>query len=314
MHPAYSVIVFTTASGAGFGLLAWLAFSILTVPPASSPTFYLVAFGLAFALAVTGLLSSTLHLGHPERAWRAFSQWRTSWLSREGVAAVACLATNALLALAAIFDLHPVMQWILALPGLILALATVWCTGMIYESLPTIRAWNHWLTTEIYLVLSMTSGALLLTGLLAVFGWHSASAVWTTIGLMIGSALMKCLYWRGIDRAPRTSTAGTATGLGVLGQVRVLEAPHTQANFVMREMGYHVARKHALKLRNIALLLAFVVPVLLLLIMLLLLPGLAAVFLVAAVISMTAGLIVERWLFFAEAQHVVTLYYGADRA
>ena len=314
MNPAYSVIIFTTASGAGFGLLAWLAFSILTVPPASSAAFYLVAFGLAFVLAVGGLLSSTLHLGHPERAWRAFSQWRTSWLSREGVTAVACLAVSAVLALAAIFDLHPVIQWLLALPVLLLALATVWCTGMIYESLPTIRAWSHWLTTEIYLVLSITSGALLLTALLALFGWFSAGAAWTAVILLGVSALMKWLYWRGIDTAPRTSTAGTATGLGMLGQVRVLEAPHTQANFVMREMGYQVARKHALKLRKIALLLAFIVPALLLLIMLLLLPGLAAFFLVLAIVSMSAGLAVERWLFFAEAQHVVTLYYGAERA
>ena len=313
MHPAYSVIVFTTASGAGFGLLAWLAFSVLTVPPASSATFYLTAFGLGFALAVAGLLSSTLHLGHPERAWRAFSQWRTSWLSREGVAAVTCLGLAALLALAAIFDLHPVIQRLLALPALISALGTVWCTGMIYESLPTIRAWSHSLTTEIYLVLALASGALLLTTVLALFGWHASGAAWTTLVLLGCAAVLKWLYWRGIDNAPKTSTAGSATGLSALGQVRVLEAPHTQANFVMREMGFHVARKHALKLRRIALLLAFAIPALLL-VLLLLAPGLAILWLTFAVLSMTAGLLVERWLFFAEAQHVVTLYYGAERA
>src|SRR5262245_16278734 len=88
MHPAYSVIVFTTASGAGYGLLFWLA--ILTVfdnlPP--DPILGVVGLGTAFALITAGLLSSTAHLGRPERAWRAFSQWRTSWLSREGVAAI----------------------------------------------------------------------------------------------------------------------------------------------------------------------------------------------------------------------------------
>lgn len=314
MNPAYSVIIFTTASGAGFGLLAWLAFSILTVPPASSPAYYLVAFGLAFALAIGGLLSSTLHLGHPERAWRAFSQWRTSWLSREGVFAVACLALSALLALAAIFDLHPILQRVLALAVLISALGTVWCTGMIYESLTTIRAWNHWLTTEIYLALAVASGALLMTALLATFGWFSEGAAWTTVVLLALSAALKWLYWRAIDRAPKTSTAGSATGLGSLGQVRVLEAPHTQANFVMREMGFHVARKHAVKLRRIAVLLAFVVPVLALMVALLLASGGAAVPAVIAVLSMAAGLVVERWLFFAEAQHVVTLFYGAERA
>ncbi len=314
MNPAYSVILFTTASGAGFGLLAWLAFSILTVPPASSAAYYVVAFGVAFAMAIGGLLSSLLHLGHPERAWRAFSQWRTSWLSREGMFAVVCLASSALLALAAIFDLHPILQRALALPVLISALGTVWCTGMIYESLTTIRAWNHWLTTEIYLVLAIASGALLMTALLALFGWFSEGAAWTTLGLLGLGAALKLFYWRGIDCAPKLSTAGSATGLGNLGQVRVLEAPHTQANFVMREMGYQVARKHALKLRRIALLLAFVVPVLAMLAALLLASGGAAFAAVLGVLSMTAGLVVERWLFFAEAQHVVTLFYGAERA
>src|SRR6476620_11629685 len=89
MHPAYSVIIFTTVSGAGFGLLIWLAFSLLfleVIPLQPLPG--LIAFGLAFVLISIGLASSTLHLGRPERAWRAFSQWRTSWLSREGVVAV----------------------------------------------------------------------------------------------------------------------------------------------------------------------------------------------------------------------------------
>jgi ferredoxin len=89
MHPAYSVIFFTTASGAGYGLWFWLGLRIAAegLPdPAWPGVATLVLGGVLVSL---GLLSSTFHLGHPERAWRAFSQWRSSWLSREGVAAVA---------------------------------------------------------------------------------------------------------------------------------------------------------------------------------------------------------------------------------
>ncbi len=314
MHPAYSVIVFTVASGAGFGMIVWLAFSILTGPAASSPMFYFVSFGLAYLLAAGGLLTSTLHLGRPERAWRAFSQWRTSWLSREGVAAVSCLGVTALLAVAAMLDLHPVILYVLAAPSLILALATIWCTGMIYESLPTIRAWNHWLTTEVYLILAVASGALIMTTLLALFGAIAHGAAWTTVLLLAIAAAMKLVYWRGIDGAPRTLTSGQATGLGSIGRVRALEAPHTQANFVMREMGYRVARAHSDKLRVITMLLAFVVPAVLLAATELIAPSLTPVSGVLAVLSMSAGLLVERWLFFAEAQHVVTLYYGEETA
>src|SRR6476620_9216130 len=88
MHPAYSVILFTTASGAGYGLLALLGLIGFNHGPASSLWFGLVALIIALGLVSLGLLSSTFHLGRPERAWRAFSQWRSSWLSREGIAAV----------------------------------------------------------------------------------------------------------------------------------------------------------------------------------------------------------------------------------
>jgi sulfite dehydrogenase (quinone) subunit SoeC len=33
-----------------------------------------------------------------------------------------------------------------------------------------------------------------------------------------------------------------------------------------------------------------------------------------ATLSMAFGLVIERWLFFAEAEHVSMLYYGADSA
>lgn len=313
MHPAYSVIVFTVASGAGFGLMAWLALWLLWQPHGTAALFILLGFGTAFVLSVAGLLSSMLHLGRPERAWRAFSQWRTSWLSREGVTAVAALGLAALLALAALFDLPVVLQRLLALPTLVLAVATVWCTGMIYESLTTIRAWNHALTTEIYVVQSLASGAVLLITLLALLGWLAPTAVWIGVALLLIGAVLKLVYWNSIDHAPRSLTAEAATGLGDLGKVRPLLEAHTQANYVMREMGYVVGRRHADKLRLIAIAAGFAIPAVALL-LILPAPSLAGVWTVIATLSMALGLLVERWLFFAEAQHVATLYYGASRA
>ena len=103
MHPAYSVIVFTTASGAGLGLLAWLALLGLLDLVATERWLGFTGLALAFVLITGGLLSSTSHLGRPERAWRAFSQWRTSWLSREGVAAVATYVPAGVLGIGWVF-------------------------------------------------------------------------------------------------------------------------------------------------------------------------------------------------------------------
>ena len=87
MHPAPSVIIFTTLSGLGFGLLFWLGIGL----PAVTGWVAFIFFALAYLLAVGGLLASTFHLGHPERAIKAFTQWRSSWLSREARSAVAAL-------------------------------------------------------------------------------------------------------------------------------------------------------------------------------------------------------------------------------
>jgi DMSO reductase anchor subunit len=55
---------------------------------------------------------------------------------------------------------------------------------------------------------------------------------------------------------------------------------------------------------------AFVLPVLLLAAAMAAGSPLAAVLSVLAALLQLAGMLVERWLFFAEATHTVTLYYG----
>ena len=313
MHPAYSVILFTTASGAGLGLLVWLSlFGLIGAVPVEWGL-GLAGLAMAFVLVAGGLASSTLHLGRPERAWRAFSQWRTSWLSREGVMAVATAIAAAVLGIGWVLlqSLHGVFA-LAALLTPACALLTLYATGMIYASLPTIRQWHQPLTAPIYIAFGLASGAVMLHLLLALFGDSRAWPAWLAIVALVIAAGLKWAYWLRIDGELRIHTIEAATGLGHLGKVRMLEPPHTQPNFVMREMGYKVARKHAMKLRRLALLLAFGVPAACLLLSQLF--GLRITGSLLAVLSMAVGLTVERWLFFAEAEHVSMLYYGEEAA
>jgi sulfite dehydrogenase (quinone) subunit SoeC len=320
MHPAYSVLFFTTASGAGYGLLMLLGVAGALGLVAPVPALGLVAYGLAFALVTAGLLSSTAHLGRPERAWRAFSQWRSSWLSREGVLAIVTYPVAGLSALGWVFASRT--DGIFAVSGLLhaaLALATVIATGQIYATLTTIRHWHQPTTTPVYVALALASGALVWNALLIGFGQHSDGSTFLTALLLAAAFALKTLHWA---RADAPGPSHDATGLGRLGgtldgqlaRVRPLDPPHTQANFVMREMGYTVARRHAARLRQIATLLLFGLP---LLATLMTVPatGLPALPMAGiAVMSAAVGVFLERWLFFAEARHVVTLYYGAQTA
>lgn len=310
MHPAFSVILFTTTSGAGYGLLALLGLGALLDSFPAHRGLGAVGLGLALALITTGLLSSTFHLGHPERAWRAFSQWRSSWLSREGVAAVATYVPA--LALAAFWVLGGSPSGALGLLSALGAAATVYCTGQIYASLKPIRRWHHPLTVPVYLAMALATGGILALLVVWSFGLDGG---WLTLLTLIALPVawgLKLRWWQQTDAAPAGSTAGTATGLGRFGEVRLLERPHSGSSYLMDEMVFKVARRHAARLRRIALGLGLGLAWLLVLAGWLAAPGAAAALLgLLATLSAGAGVVVERWLFFAEAQHSVSLYYGA---
>lgn len=305
MHPAISVIFFTVMSGAGFGFLALVGFG---VPMPDGGTNAFIACLLAGIFCVAGLVSSTFHLGHPERAWRAFSQWQTSWLSREGVLAVATLICFAFYALFWVFW-ETRISWLGYLMS-VGAVLTVYATAMIYAQLKTVPAWNNVLTPVCYGLFSLSCGILMV----ASFGyWKSFAGI--SIALVSLCALIiawvaKVVWWNRLASdtlGARGSDAGTATGLGFLGKVKLLEKPHSGENYLTKEMVHQVGRKHAVKLRMIALVLGGLIP--LLICLMVVATGLPNHLLALAFFTMLAGLFVERWLFFAEAKHAVSLYY-----
>ncbi|NNG04670.1 MAG: dimethyl sulfoxide reductase anchor subunit [Inquilinus sp.] len=312
MHPAYSIIFFTTASGAGYGLLFFLGIGTAAGAVPGDRWFGLVGLLLALALVSAGLLSSTFHLGHPERAWRALTQWRSSWLSREGVLAVLTYLPALALGFGWVVLERPAGAW--GVLTALFALATVVCTAMIYASLKPIRQWhNRWVVPG-YLGFSLVTGALWLNALLALFGAGGAGWRVTTILLIIVVWTVKSVYWREVATEPPQATAESATGLGHIGPVRLLDPPHTQPNYLSREMGYRVAQRHADRLRRFAVVFGGVVPVGLVPLVGLLPAPLDVVVAMVAALSGSLGVVIERWLFFAEARHTVTLYYGAEAA
>ncbi|GAA0718432.1 dimethyl sulfoxide reductase anchor subunit family protein [Dokdonella soli] len=342
MRPTFSIILFTVLSGAGYGLWFLIGLALTTLWPHCGPsqrggsfTFCVYPAALpcglivGFALVSAGLLSSLGHLGQPRRAWRALSQWRSSWLSREGVASILTYAPALALIVIEGMRLRSAMQpadlsapaagmnldgWNLAL-GALLAVgsaATVFCTAHIYASLMPIRAWHNRYVVPGYLLLGLYGGALCLWVLETLPGtWRMRETPGLLVGLVVvatASALLKVFYWRQIDRAP-TVSAGHAIGLESLGSVRSFEQPHTEENYLTHEMGFVLARKHSRKLRAIALLAGFLVPALLALLGLAMPATRFAAGWLALVSGMT-GVFVERWLFFAEAKHAVMAYYG----
>ena len=200
MHPACSVIFFTTASGLGYGLLALLGLYAAGGLIPADRWFGLAGMTIALGLITFGLLSSTFHLGHPERAWRALTQWRSSWLSREGVAALVTYIPAAVFAVGWVLLQKTTGWWgVFGVVTAVGAAITVYCTGMIYASLRAIPRWhNRWVVPN-YLVLAVMTGAVWFDAITRLFGVErSESALLVSVLVAVGW-LLKSIYWRETD-------------------------------------------------------------------------------------------------------------------
>jgi DMSO reductase anchor subunit len=308
MHPAPSIIVFTVLSGLGYGLAVMLGLDLLDADSSAAR----IGHVLALLLIGFGLTSSLLHLGNPQRAWRALSQWRSSWLSREGVLAILTFAPLLAGAWFSLFEgVYRAPVAILSVAG---SLATVYCTSMIYASLRSVDGWNTPLTSLCYLLFSLAGGAGLASALASGAALGAAGELaWVAMAFVAIAWLAKIAWRRRLKSIVRRSTPETATGLGKLGRVRLFEPPHMTASYLTHEMGFKVARKHADKLFVLSIIIGGGLPIILFgLVAMSAANGNAAtaVSLIAA-ISYLSGVFVERWLFFAEARHAVMSFYGS---
>ena len=307
MKPALSVIFFTVTSGAGYGLWCLLGLALAAGVYPLSGMGVLAPLGFGFVLVSAGLLASTAHLGRPERAWRALSQWRSSWLSREGIASLTTFLP--MLAVAWFASTGHAAIGLRIAGGLLAlgALATILCTANIYRSLKTIAAWRTRQVLPLYVMFALLSGGLWLWAWLALTTGLMASLAFplALLGLAIVAAVIKVDHWQCVDALP-ANTAGHATGLDMLGRVRAFEGPVTEQSYLTHEMAFVLARKHGTRLRRIALALFGLAPALGIAVAL----ASGAAWLTPIVaLAAIAGLFVERWLFFAEARHAVAAFF-----
>ena len=307
MHPAFSILFFTTLAGTGQGLLVLLALAMLLgVPMANS--FLLTAMGLAQVLLLAGLAASFLHLGHKMRAWRAALMWRTSWMSREVILLPAFIALVAL-------------WWLVLAGGIVGSLATVWlpalvvlgavalwyCTAMIYACLRFIEEWAHPLTIVNFILIGLSAGLVLGCALAGLSGEQAllrATGPWAFAVTWLAWATRR-LSLRRNSLLRHKSNLQSATGIR---SERLVQKSMgmSAGSFNTREF-FHGASAAALRhVRWGFQLLTFGLPVLLM--------GWGLVnagawpWLLAALLQ-APGLLAERWLFFAQAKHPQNLYY-----
>lgn len=322
MHPAFSIIFLTTLIGAGQGLFLALysgqLYSVFRVLPAQNPVqFYALGSLIVLILLVAGLFSSFFHLGRPERAWRTASQWRTSWMSREVIVLPAFMGAVAVWGLIHYVGWNPVLfsfrdtfsvdaSLLIGAVGTLLCFALFLCTGMIYACIKMLQEWATPLTVVNYTLFGGASGFLLATVFAAWQGSEQTGffAVWTIILSLLVLITRSATLIRNARIKPK-STMETAIGIRH-GQIQQKAQGAMGGSFNTKEFFHHASKRKYRNVKWMFLVLVFPVP------LFLLSAGLTTGglgWLIAAFLVQYVGLLMERWFFFAQANHPQNLYY-----
>ena len=315
MNPALSVVFFTTLAGAGQGLLLALVAAEWSarhgwIDAPLEPGFAAAGALLAAALAIAGLVASFFHLGHPERAWRAATQWRSSWLSREVIVLpgfIALVLTYAAAEAAGRIELALALGALAALAALVLFL----CTGMIYACIRFLREWATPLTPLNFLLLGCANGLTLASALAAaaapaLLPFFAIGAIAITLAGLAG----RLAAWQRNAGLKPKSTLQTAIGIKHP-RIEQRAQGFMGGSFNTREFFHGRSAATLRALRVAAGAGAFALPLVLLALGLAGIASAGAMMLAlaAAAALQYLGLLAERWLFFAEAQHPQNLYY-----
>jgi DMSO reductase anchor subunit len=304
MHPAWSLLLFTTLAGTAQGLLLALAVASWLLP---LPTVFLLgAIALAEMLLTAGLLASFFHLGQKGRAWRAAAMWRTSWMSREVIILPLLMAWVALWWLAIAMDASPTVLRVLSALVVIGTFALWYCTAMIYACLRFLQEWAHPLTVVNFTLLGMSSGSVLLCALSSLAGQNDLlqSLQFWALGSTLLAWFMRRQALRRNARLSPTSTLQSATGIQNPNLVQK-SMGMSAGSFNTREFFHGATAQTVRRMPYVFQILLFALP-------LLLVAALGAHSVMAwilAVLLQFAGLLAERWVFFAQARHPQNLFY-----
>ena len=307
MRPQSSIIFFTTLAGMAQGLLFFLALFNIKSPTFSAPFLSMLALPVSFMLLTLGLVASFFHLGHPERAWRAAMMWRTSWLSREVIALPAVILLTAMTFLFIISGLVPAWLW----AALLISILALWiCTAKIYQCIRFIQEWSHPSTLSNFILLGLTSGGLLLEFLLMLWNEPGAPLGMSMISganfvLLFLALNLKLWIWRRNQKLKPKSNLASATGIKG-NNIRQTSMGFMGGSFNTREFFHHQTDRVISNIRKIILLMTYIGPMILLAFSM---NSPSIIQIAIALVMHYIGLLAERWMFFAEANHPQNLYY-----
>jgi len=311
MKPDSALIYFTVCSGTGYGMIMSLILLYSNNQLNIDYQIKILISSLSFFLIASGFVASTIHLGHPERAWRALSQWRSSWLSREGVVGIITFIPLFLFYFFWIFSAKIGVTFLLLLITSLFCTTTIYCTAKIYSSLKAIPAWHNSFVPLIYILNSLVLGSIFTFTILFYFEIKIYFLSNFIIIMSLTALFIKLLYWLSIKKTSKSNIA-SATGLGTSKKTTFFEGPHTGENYLTSEMfnKINISKKYILRLTFCIF--SYITPAYYISQQENFVANQNIISFTLIIISILAliGMFVERYLFFIESNHTVSLFYG----
>lgn len=310
MKPALQLLVLTLGQGLAGGLTVGLAY----LDSSHDLNLGLAEIILAAALlcALIGGIASFFHMHHMSAARYILRGWRTSWLSREAVTTGLFGGVVFLLALWTVVG-HPsvdgsayvVGSWVVVAIGLL----AMFVTAMLYATIPAMLSWHSPVTVLNLLAMGILGGGAWVVAVSSFYPEPRLTLAASEFVVIVAAGIIKAFQWHVFAEAKRRIHSETGFGLP-FAPYRLQDTGTTKPPY-RTQTQTHPRLDGTIRWRvgaATAILLGIIPAVLLVLWIHFDTPILSVI----AALSVTAGSVTERWLFFRDATHSSYVFLGDE--
>jgi len=317
MHPEMSLVVLTVLAGTGQGIFILLV-ALNTLFSSAVPSGFVMTGGiLSLLLQVVGIISSTSHLGNPQRGWRAMLMIKNSWLSREVITLSMSVGAAAVYLLLSFYGIAGAPLLIVGLAGIAANIGFYISSSMVYASVKFIREWANVYTPLNFMAFGITSG--IAAGLPVLYRTNADPFIIHGVTLILTVLTVLCLLMKILAYRFNANTYVSVNIKNALGindpDIKLIDMGSSYDHYNTKEYFHRITEKANAGTKSLVVNIAFVLPLIIWVsIALKLTGGYSLLLSIIAAVSMTAGLVVERRLFFIHGNNIQNLYYNNFRS
>ncbi|MBI4686301.1 MAG: dimethyl sulfoxide reductase anchor subunit [Nitrospirae bacterium] len=309
-----SLVLLLSLAGVGQGIFIFLVLLDL---------FFQLAGGMPLSIAYTsggivlistgiGMAASTLHLGNPQRSWRAVFRWQSSWLSREALFMGAFMGVAAMYFASFFLDIHGVLRLGIGFIGIAAAMGLYVSSAMLYAKIRFIKEWANPFAVADFILLGLLSGGSVVFSILQYHGFIFLLFNYLLLLIGITSLTLKIFTYR--FNANIYMPVGARHALGINNpDIKLISTGSSYEYYNTKEFFYPV-KKEDVNMQRLSVILLLAVSVILWGLINAVPQGENNFILsISATILIISGRIIERRLFFIQGNHIQNLYYERFR-